>query len=58
MTMGNIIMETASLWVQIWGAPFDMLSPWVAKEVGGRLGVVEEVELKKRKDDINFFYAC
>ena len=55
MTMGNIIMEKASLWVQIWGAPFDMLSPWVAKEVGGRLGVVEEVELKKRKDDINFF---
>ena len=55
MTMGNIIMETASLWVQIWGAPFDMLSPWVAKEVRGRLGVVEEVELKKRKDDINFF---
>ena len=34
MTMGNIIMEKASLWVQIWGAPLDMISPWVAKEVG------------------------
>ena len=55
MTMGNITMETALLWVQIWGAPFDMISPQVAKEVGGRLGEIEEVEWKKRKDDINFF---
>ena len=57
MTVGNIKMVTMSLWVQIWGAPFDMISPHVAKEVGGRLGVVEEVEWKKRKDDIFFFYA-
>ena len=55
MTVGNIKMVTVSLWVQIWGAPFDMISPQVAKEVGGRLGVVEEVEWKKRKDDVNFF---
>lgn len=32
-----------------------MISPQVAKEVGGRLGEVEEVEWKKRKDDIKFF---
>lgn len=32
-----------------------MISPQVAKEVGGRLGEVEEVEWKKTKDDINFF---
>ena len=55
MTVENIQMEIASLWVQIWGAPFDMISPQVAKEVGSRLGEVEEVEWKKRKDDINMF---
>ena len=27
MIVGNIQMEIASLWVQIWGAPFDMISP-------------------------------
>ena len=32
-----------------------MVSPQVAKEVGGRLGVVDEVEWKKRKDDVIFF---
>lgn len=36
MTVGNIRMVTASLWVQIWGAPFDMISPQVAKKVGSR----------------------
>ncbi|XP_075644994.1 uncharacterized protein LOC142615982 [Castanea sativa] len=48
MNVGNIQMEKASLWVQIWGAPFDMISPQVAKEVGSRLGEVEEVEGRKR----------
>ncbi|KAL0009471.1 hypothetical protein SO802_010973 [Lithocarpus litseifolius] len=55
MTVRNIRMEKASLWVQIWGVPFDMISPQVAKEVGSRLGDVEEVEERQRKDDINFF---
>ena len=55
INVGNIKMEHASLWVQIWDAPFDMLSPQVAKEVGSRLGEVEEVEWKQRKDDRNFF---
>lgn len=32
-----------------------MVSPQVANEVGSRLGEVEEVEWKRRKDDINFF---
>ena len=49
MTEGNIRLEAASLWVQIWGAPFDMVSPQVAKEVGSRLGEVEEVDWKKKK---------
>ena len=48
-------MDKALLWVQIWGVPFDMISPRVAKEVGNRLGDVEEVEERKGKDDVNFF---
>ena len=55
MNVGNIPMEKASLWIQIWGAPFDMISPQVAKEVGSRLEEVKEVEWGKRKDDVNFF---
>ena len=55
MIVENIELEHASLWIQIWGAPFDMVSPQVAKEVGSRLGIVEEVEWKQRHDDPNFF---
>ncbi|XP_050242020.1 uncharacterized protein LOC126690971 [Quercus robur] len=55
MTMGNIQLDSASLWVQIWDAPFDMISSQVAREVGSRLGTVEEVERRHRKDDINMF---
>ena len=55
MTVENIELEHASLWIQIWGAPFDMVSPQVVKEVGSRLGIVEEVEWKQRHDDPNFF---
>ena len=44
MTTGNVRFDLASFWVQIWGALFDMVSPSVADAVGGRLGVVEEVE--------------
>ena len=32
-----------------------MVSPRVAKEVGNRLGLVEEVEWKQRQDNLNFF---
>ena len=55
MTVGNIRLEAASLWVQIWGALFDMVSPQVAKEVGSRLEEVDEVEWKKKKDDLSMF---
>ena len=44
MTVGNIRLEHTSLWIQIWDAPFDMVSPQVAREVGNRIGRVEEVE--------------
>ena len=55
MTAANVRFETASLWVQIWGAPFDMASPSVAEVVGGRLGVVEDVEKRRQQDIPNFF---
>ena len=48
-------MESTSLWVQIWDAPFDMISSQVTREVGSRLGTVKEVERRNKKDDINMF---
>ena len=50
MTAKNVKFEMVSLWVQIWGAPFDMVSPKVAAEVGRRLGVVEEVKRKQKQE--------
>ena len=55
MTAKNICLDSASLWIQIWDAPFDMVSPTVAMEVGGRLGKVEEVEKRRNLDDQNIF---
>ena len=40
----------ASLWVQILGSPFDMISPRVASEVGSRLGV--DTQKTELDDDI------
>ena len=55
MSAKNVVMEHASLWVQIWGVPFDMMSPTVATEVGKKMGVVEDVERQRRTDDHNLF---
>lgn len=55
MSVANVRLDHASLWVQIWGAPFDMATPQVAIEVGSWLGIVEEVEMRKRSDDLNLF---
>ena len=44
MNASNVVLEHASLWVQIWGAPFDIMSLKVALDVGNKLGVVEDVE--------------
>ncbi|KAL0015519.1 hypothetical protein SO802_002588 [Lithocarpus litseifolius] len=55
MTVENLRMEYASLCVQIWGVPLDMLSSQVAFEIGNRLGIVEEVERRQRQDELNFF---
>ena len=40
MMAKNVQFDAISLWVQIWGAPFDMVCPKMAEEVGNRLGVV------------------
>ena len=55
MSVENIRLEYASLWVQIWAAPLDIFSPQVASEVGNRLGTVKEVERRRRQDELNFF---
>ena len=55
MTSRNVRLEHASLWVQIWDTPFNMMSPVVAVEIGSRLGKVEEVEKRKNQDDQNLF---
>jgi len=55
MNANNVRLNHASLWLQIWGAPFDMVSPKVATEVGGRLGNVVEVEKRRKLDDPSIF---
>ena len=35
--------------------PFDMVSPQVAKVVGSRLGMVEDVEKRRGQDTLNYF---
>ena len=37
------------------GAPFDMVSPIVAAEIGSRLGRVEEVEKRQKLEAQNMF---
>ena len=55
MKVENVQLQHAALWVQIWGAPFNMVSSRVAKEVGGRIGEVVEVENRRKHEDPNFF---
>ena len=55
MTVENTSMETASLWIQIWGAPLDMFTSQVTKEVGSRLGAVEEVKQRSGQDELHYF---
>lgn len=50
MIAKNMKFELVSMWVQIWGAPFNMVCPQVALEVGRRLGLVREVERRNKQD--------
>ena len=51
----NVKLDYASLWIQIWGALFDMVSPQVATKVGSRLGVMEDIE-RRRKQDVPIYF--
>ena len=51
----NVKFDSVLLWVQIWGASFDMRSSRVAEEVGNWLGKVLEVEKWRTNDSQNFF---
>ena len=56
MKADNVKLNHASLWVQIWEAPFDMISARMATEIGSRLGEVVEVERRRPKqDEANYF---
>lgn len=55
MRAENVQLQHAALWVQIWGAPFDMVLARVAKEVGGRLGEVVEVKNRRKQEDPSYF---
>ena len=55
MMAGNVQFESVALWIQIWGAPFDMISPTVAAKIGSRLGRVEEVEKQQKQEAQNMF---
>ena len=55
MNVENVQLHHVSLWIQIWGAPFSMVSSRAATKVGGRLGEVVEVERRRKQDDPNYF---
>lgn len=55
MTAANVKFDSIALWIQIWDAPFDMISPIVVAEIGNRLGEVVEVEKRRTQDTQNFF---
>ena len=43
------------MWIQIWGVPFDMMASKVAMEIGNKMGVVEDVERRRRSEEQNLF---
>ena len=55
MSTANVVLDHASMWVQICGAPFDMVSPQVATDIVGRIVIVEEVEKRRSNDSQSLF---
>ena len=43
------------MWIQIWGVPFDIMALKVAMEIGNKMGVVEDVERRRRSEEQNLF---
>ncbi|KAK9998159.1 hypothetical protein SO802_017762 [Lithocarpus litseifolius] len=56
MNVGNIKMENDSLWVQIWGAPLDMISPHVAKQL--EVVWVKWKRLNGKRKGIRSIFSC
>lgn len=56
MNANNVRLNQAPIWIQIWGAPFDMISTRVATEVGSRLGEVVEVERRQHNQDKTSYF--
>ena len=55
MMADNVKFDSVSLWIQIWGAPFHLVSPKVAKAMGNKLGSVVEVEKKQKLEGQSYF---
>ena len=55
MSSKNVVLEHASMWIQIWGVPFEMMATKVALEIGNKMGVVEDVERRRRSEEQNLF---
>ena len=55
MTADNVRFDSVALWVQIWGTPFDLVSPKIAETVGSRLGSVVEVAKKQKVEGQSYF---
>ena len=55
MTTTSVKFDLVPLWVQIWGAPFEMRTARVVEEVGNRLGRVLKVEKWHNIDGQNLF---
>ena len=46
MTAQSVTFTDLSIWVQIWGLPFDLINAKVSLEIGNSLGQVVEVDCK------------
>nr|XP_023873333.1 uncharacterized protein LOC111985919 [Quercus suber] len=55
MRADNVRFDSISLWVQIWGTPFDLVSPKIVETVGSRIGSVVEVEKKQKIEGQSYF---
>ncbi|KAL0002427.1 hypothetical protein SO802_016208 [Lithocarpus litseifolius] len=55
MTADNVRFDFVAMWVQIWGTPFDLVSPKIAETMGSRLGSVVEVEKKQKFEGQRYF---
>ena len=51
MTVQSVTFTDLSIWVQIWGLPFDLMNAKVSLEIGNSLGQVVEVDCKALTTD-------